>query len=143
MSMRRVTLPIAQDAFWEFFAWPSKAPGDSLPYELDCRAWLTDGGAILESVDVEASPGLTVGAAVLSGSGNVASLVTVQIAGGTPDTIATVAFTLHLDIGVRVVSVALEIEDDLPDDLVPITVPGSALTIGGNVLTIGGQSLTI
>lgn len=133
MTVRRVTLPVDPDAFWEFFAWPSKAPRDNLAYELDCSAWLTDGGLILDSVDVEASPGLTVGAAVLSGAGNVASLITVQIADGTPDTIATVAFTLHLDSGTKIVSIALEIEDDLPTGL--ILVGGGSLITADSAVT--------
>ena len=137
MTIRTILLPTAAGAFWDDFAWPSKAPADTLPYSVDAGPWLADAGLTLLSVDVTASAGLMVGAAVRTGPDN--NLVTVKIGGGVPGTVAQVRLLLRLSNGDTLdVLVALKIRGDALGSLILPPAPSADAGIGRAQYLAGG-----
>ena len=124
MALRTVTLPVNVGASWDDLAWEQKAPGDTLPYTLDCTAWL--GTLTIEDVEIEATAGLIVGEPALIGTTGVA----IQIGGGAANTTAQVWFDLSLSGGnSKEVLVSLPIGAALPSGLVAVSADDSA-TLG-------------
>lgn len=128
-ASRTVSLPTDPSAFWQYLAWPSKSPQDSLNYSVDCAAWLQQSDEVLISAAVSRSSGLTVSQPSYGLSGNSRTSVTVAIGGGVPGSLSQVAFVLTFDSGRELaVTVWLEIRDGVAPGLVPVMSGGALIT---------------
>lgn len=115
MILRTVRLPVSAGAI-NTLDWAPKAPGDVLPYALDCADWLADAGLSLVSVAASASSSLTV-----SGLSIVGGQVHCTIGGGLSGSSSYVRFLLTLSVGDALdVLVRLSILSTYPVGLVPV-----------------------